>query len=56
VSTAIRRDHVVNLIIGNWYPFAIHFDFVVVAHHATLGRTTIHQVAAWTSAVISLEL
>ena len=55
MSAAIGRDHVVNLVIGNRYPFAIHFDFVVVAHHATLGRATIHQVAARTS-VISSEL
>ena len=46
-----RRDHVVNLVIGNRHPFAVHFDFVVVANHATLGRATIHQVAARTLAV-----
>jgi hypothetical protein len=56
VSTTIGRDHVVNLVIGNRHPFAIHFDFVVVANHATLGRATIHQVAARTLAVISFEL
>jgi hypothetical protein len=56
VSTAIGRDHVVNLVIGNRYPFAIHFDFVVVANHATLGRATIHKVAARTFAVISFKL
>ena len=56
MSTAIRCDHIVNLVIGNRYPFAIHFDFVVVAHHATLGRTTIHKVAARTFAVISFKL
>src|SRR5262245_51669010 len=39
---------------GNRHPFAVHFDFVVVANHATLGRATIHQVAAQT-AVISSE-
>src|SRR5262249_28737365 len=49
------RDHIVNLVIGNRHPFAVHFDFVVVANHATLGRATIHQVAAQT-AVISSEL
>ena len=42
MSTTIGRDHVVNLVIGNRHPFAIHFDFVVVANHATLGRATIH--------------
>jgi hypothetical protein len=33
-------------IIGNRHPLAVHFDFVVVTNHATLGRATIHQVAA----------
>ena len=56
MSTTIGRDHVVNLVIGNRHPFAVHFDFVVVANHATLGRATIHQVAARTLAVISFEL
>jgi hypothetical protein len=56
VSAAIGRDHVVNLVIGNRYPFAIHFDFVVVANHATLGRATIHQVAARALAIVSFEL
>jgi len=56
VSAAIGRDHVVNLVIGNRNPFAIHFDFVVVANHATLGRATIHQVAARALAIVSLEI
>ena len=56
MGTAIRRDHVVNRINGNQHPFAVHFDFVVVADHSTLGRATIHQVAARTFAAISLEL
>src|SRR3954470_8567557 len=55
MSTAIGRDHVVNLVIGNPHPFAVHFDLVVVAHHAALGRATIHQVAARALAVISFE-
>ena len=55
MSTTVGRDRIVNLIIGNRRPFAVHFDFVVVANHATLGRATIHQVAARTS-VISSEL
>jgi hypothetical protein len=41
VSAAVGRDHVVNLVIGNRYPFSIHFDFVVVTNHATLGWATI---------------
>jgi hypothetical protein len=38
VSTTIGRDHVVYLVIGNRQPLAVHFDFVVVTNHATLGR------------------
>ena len=55
MSTTIGRDHVVNLVIGNPHPFAVHFDLVVVAYHAALGRATIHQVAARALAVISFE-
>src|SRR6267154_965487 len=46
MSTTIGRDHVVNLVTGNPHPFAVHFDLVVVAHHAALGRATIHQVCS----------
>jgi hypothetical protein len=56
VGTAIGRNHIVDLVVGNWHPFAVDFDFVVVANHATLGRTTIHQVAARTLAIVSFEL
>jgi hypothetical protein len=56
VSAPVGRDQVVNLAVGNQHPFAIHFDFVVVANHSALGWTTIHQVAARALAVISLEL
>ena len=56
MSTAIGRYHVVNLVTGNPHPFAIHFDFIVVANHSALGGATIHQVAARALAVISLEL
>ena len=52
VRTSVRRDHVVYLVVRNWHPFAVNLDFVVVANHATLGRATIHQVAARTAAVI----
>ena len=55
MSTTIGRDHVVNLVTGNPHPFAVHFDLVVVAHHAALGRATIHQVAARALAVVSFE-
>src|SRR5262245_10634953 len=30
VSTTVRRDHVVDLVVGNWRPFAVHLDFVMV--------------------------
>jgi hypothetical protein len=56
VSTAVGCDDIINLVIGDRGPFAIHFDFVVVANHTTLGWTTIHHVAARTLAVISFEL
>src|SRR6202022_4192629 len=51
-----QRDHIVDLVVGNWHPFAVDFDFVVVAEHATLGRATIHQVAARALAIVSLEI
>ena len=56
VSTAVGCNHIINLVIRDWGPFAIHFDFVVVANRTTLGWTTIHHVAARTVAVISFEL
>src|SRR6516165_1437698 len=46
VSATIGRDHVVDLVVGNRRPCTIHFNFVVVANHATLGRPTINQIAA----------
>jgi hypothetical protein len=55
VSATIGRDHVVDLVVGNRCPYTVHFNFVVVANHATLSRPTIHQVAARTSAIISFE-
>jgi hypothetical protein len=56
VRTTVRRDHIVDLIIGDQRPFAVHLNFVVVANHATLGRPTIHQIAARTLAIVSFEL
>ena len=55
MSTTIGRNHVVNLVAGNSYPFAVHFDFVVVANDATLGWTTVHEVAAGALAIVSFE-
>jgi hypothetical protein len=36
VSASVRRHHVVNLITGNPHPFAIHFDFIMVADYRLL--------------------
>src|SRR5262249_11580512 len=55
VSATIGRDHVVDLIVGRRRPCTVHFNFVVVANHTTLGRPTIHQTAARALAVISFE-
>jgi hypothetical protein len=55
VSATIGRDYVVDLVVGNGRPYTVHFNFVVVANHATLGRPTIHQIAARTLAVVSFE-
>ena len=56
MSTAIGRDHVVNLVIGHWHPFAVHFDFVMVADHTALSRATVHEVTAGAFAVVSVQL
>src|SRR5215468_993332 len=55
VSATIGRDHIVDLVVGNRRPRTVHFNFVMVANHAALGRPTIHQVAARASAIISFE-
>src|SRR5262245_2430873 len=46
VSATIGRDHIVDLVVGNRRPRTVHFNLVVVANHATLGRPTIYQIAA----------
>jgi len=55
VGATIGRDHVVDLVVGNRRPRTVHFNFVVVANPATLGRPTIHQIAARALAIISFE-
>src|SRR5262249_23799009 len=55
VSATIGRDHVIDLVVGNRRPNTVHFNFVVIANDATLGRPTINQIAARTS-VVSSEL
>src|SRR3982074_427736 len=37
VGTTIRHDHIIDLVVGNWHPFAIDFDFVAVANSLSLG-------------------
>src|SRR5215469_16107824 len=44
MSATIRRDHIVDPVIGNRRPFALHLDLVMVADHAALRRTTVHEV------------
>jgi hypothetical protein len=55
MRTTIRRDRIVDLVIGNRRSFAIHFDFVMIADHAAL-RATVHEVTAGAFAVVSVEL
>jgi hypothetical protein len=55
VSATIGRDRVVDLVVGNRRPYTVHFNFVVVANHTTLGRPTIHQIAARALAIVSFE-
>ena len=56
MSATIGRDQVVDLVVGNRRPCTVHFNFIVVADHATLGRPTIHQIAARALAIVSFEL
>jgi hypothetical protein len=56
MRTTILRDHIVDLVIGDRRPFAVHLDFVMVADHAALRRATIHKVAATALAIISVQL
>ena len=56
MSATIRRNHIVDLVIGNGRPFAVYPDLVMVTDHAALGRPTIHEVTASAFAVISVQL
>jgi hypothetical protein len=56
MRTTIRRDHIVDLVIGNRRPFAIYFDLVMIADHAALRRATVYEVTAGAFAVVSVEL
>src|SRR5215470_13163644 len=55
-SRPIGRNHVVDLIVGYRRPYTVHLNLVVVANHTTLGRPTIHQIAARALAIVSFEL
>ena len=55
MSATIGRDRIVDLVVRNRRPYAVHFNFVVVANDATLGRSTIHQIAARALTIISFE-
>jgi hypothetical protein len=56
MRTTIRRDDVVDLVIGNRRPLAVYFDFVMVADHTALSRATVHEVAAGAFAIVSVQL
>ena len=57
MRTTIRCDHIVDFVIGDRRPFAVHLDFIMVADHAALRRATIHKVqqVPWPSFLFSLE-
>ena len=42
MSTAIRRDDIIDPVTRNRHPGAVYLHFVVVSNHTTLGRPTIH--------------
>jgi hypothetical protein len=46
VGASIGCDHTIDLVIGDWDPLAVHFDFVTAIYPATPGWTTIRIVAA----------
>jgi hypothetical protein len=56
MSATIRRDHIVDPVIGNRRPFAVYLDFVMVADHAALRGATIHEITAGAFAVVSVQL
>jgi hypothetical protein len=56
MRTTIWRDDVVDLVIWNWRPLAVYFDFVMVADHTALSRATVHEATAGAFAVISVQL
>src|SRR5215471_4595833 len=54
VSATIGRDNVIDLVVGNRRPFAVHLDLVMVADHAALRRSTVHKVTARAFSVVSV--
>jgi hypothetical protein len=55
VSATIRRHRIVDLVIGNGCPFAVHLDLVMVTNPAALRRATVIEVAAGALAVVSVQ-
>jgi hypothetical protein len=53
MRTTIRRDHIVDLVIGNRRPFAVDLDLVMVADDAALRRAAVHEI---TAGAVSVEL
>ena len=56
MSATIRRDHIVDPVIGNRRPFAVYLDLVMVADHAALRGATVHEITAGAFAVVSVQL
>ena len=56
MSATIWRGYIVDLVIGNWRPFAVHLDLLMVADHAALCRPTVHEVTARAFAVVSVQV
>jgi hypothetical protein len=56
MSATIRRDHIVDFVIGNRRPFAVYLDFVMVADHAALRGAAVHEITASAFAVVSVQI
>ena len=42
MCATVRRNHIIDLVLGNGRPFAVHLDLVMVTDHAALRRATVH--------------
>ena len=56
MSATVRRDLIVDPVIGNRCPFAVYLDFIMVANHAALRGATVHEITAGAFAVVSVQL